>query len=218
MLKIKNVSKAFNGPQGQVEALSEISLSVSVGQLIALQGPSGCGKTTLLLIAGALLEPDTGHVLIDNRNPYQLSPNQRSILRANTIGFVFQQFHLIPYLNILENILAASIKNTDSVVEREKKLIDNFNLTDRATHLPAQLSTGQCQRTALARALINQPKILLADEPTGNLDEENGEIVLSSLADFANDGGAVLIVTHDSRVTNFSDRTINLLQGRMDNQ
>ena len=218
MLKIKNVSKAFNGPQGQVQALSEISLSVSAGQLISLQGPSGCGKTTLLLIAGALLEPDTGHVLIDNRNPYQLSPNQRSILRANTIGFVFQQFHLVPYLNIIENILAASIKNTDSVVERAKKLIDKFNLTDRAAHLPAQLSTGQCQRAALARALINKPKIILADEPTGNLDEENGQIVLSSLADFANDGGAVLIVTHDFRVTQFSDRTINLLQGRMNNQ
>jgi len=218
MIRIDNISKSFSSPDGRVQALKNISLTLEAGQLMAVQGPSGCGKTTLLLTAGTLLKPETGHVFVDGHDPYLLSPNHRSDLRAAKIGFVFQQFHLVPYLSVLENILvpcAANPKPTD--MDRAKELIDHFNLADRIGHFPSQLSTGQCQRVALARALVNDPKLILADEPTGNLDEENAKIVLSYLAEFADKGCAVLIVTHDPYIGQFTHRTIRLCNGVLQN-
>lgn len=214
MLQFKNVTKVFKGPQGKVTALHDVSFSVDPGEVVAVRGPSGCGKSTLLLTAGTLLRPTEGSVAIDGNNPYALAPNSRSALRAGTIGFVFQQFHLVPYLSVIDNVLLPSVvQKTDEAEARAQELLIRFGLEHRARHVPAQLSIGERQRTALARALFNKPKLLLTDEPTGNLDPENGEIVLLALRTFAEEGGAVLLVTHD--VTDCATRTLKMENGSL---
>ena len=211
MITVAHISKTYRGPDGPVTALKTLSLSVAPGELVAVQGPSGSGKTTLLLIASGLLRPDTGTVTVDGQAVYDLSPNGRSGLRAEKIGFVFQQFHLIPYLTVLENVLAPSVVfPSPDADERARELIRHFRLDHRVNHVPAQLSMGECQRVALARALLNDPAIIMADEPTGNLDEENGHVILQYLAEFAEQGRAVLIVTHDAQVFDYTHRSINL--------
>src|SRR4030042_119925 len=178
MLEFKNVSKWFNGAQGKVTALKGISFSVRPGELLAVRGPSGCGKTTLLLTAGGLLRPSDGQMCIDGQDPYAMSPEMRSRLRASTIGFVFQQFHLIPYLTVRQNIMTASLAVPQKEAsERAQQLISRFGLDDRADHVPARLSTGERQRTALARALFNEPKRILGDETTGKLGEKKSKTV-----------------------------------------
>jgi ABC-type lipoprotein export system ATPase subunit len=216
MLEFKNVGRSFDGSHGLVEALSDVSFSVEPGELLAVKGPSGCGKTTLLLIAGGLLSPTSGQIILDSQNPYELSPESRNRLRAKSIGFVFQQFHLIPYLTVRQNIQVASVAvPANEAGERTQELISHFGLDDRADHVPAKLSTGERQRTALARALLNRPKVILADEPTGNLDEDNAKIVLGYLSQYVNDGGCVLLVTHDVRAANHASRTLQMSKGRL---
>lgn len=220
MLEITNISKSFSGPSGAVKVLCGLSLSVAAGEVVAVHGSSGCGKTTLLLTAGGLLRPGNGEVLINGTNPYLLSNDKRSTLRAAKVGFVFQQFYLIPYLNVADNVLAAEgVGGLDAAVsgklgqERAKELLKHFNLSHRIDHYPEQLSTGEKQRVALARAVFNKPEIILADEPTGNLDEKNAQVVLEYLSEFAGNGGAVLVVSHDSKVSQFSNRSVCLSEG-----
>jgi putative ABC transport system ATP-binding protein len=216
MLEFKDVTKWFDGAQGKVTALSEISFSVQPGELLAVRGPSGCGKTTLLLVAGGLLSPDSGQIGLDGQDPYELGPEMRNKLRARMIGFVFQQFHLIPYLTVRQNIQVASLAaGANEAAERTQELISHFGLDDRAGHVPAQLSTGERQRTALARALLNRPKVILADEPTGNLDEDNAKTVLGYLSQYVSDGGCVLLVTHDVRAAGHASRTLQMSKGRL---
>lgn len=216
MLEFKNVSKWFNGTQDKVTALKDVSFSVRPGELLAIRGPSGCGKTTLLLTAGGLLRPSEGQLNLDGQNPYALSPEKRSELRGRVIGFVFQQFHLIPYLTVRQNIMTASLavpqKETS---ERAQKLISRFGLEERADHVPAKLSTGERQRTALARALLNEPKIILADEPTGNLDEDNAQTVFGYLSQYVSDGGCVLLVTHDARAAAHATCSLQMSRGEL---
>ena len=215
ILECSEISRDFAGPDGAVHALVDVSLSVDAGELVAVRGPSGCGKTTLLLVAGALLKPSAGHVLVGGRDPYELGPNDRSRLRADSIGFVFQQFYLVPYLDVLDNVMAPSVaKPQPDAAARAGALIARLGLEPRTHHVPSQLSTGERQRAALARALMNQPKIILADEPTGNLDEANGDVVLHHLSEFAENGGGVLVVTHDARVAELAHRTITMENGR----
>ena len=217
MIEVKNLCKTYAGRGNKVVALDNVSLAVKPGEFVAVQGPSGCGKTTLLLAVGALLMPSSGSVSVDGKNPYGLSAENRARFRGTTIGFVFQQFHLVPYLSVEENILAASLAGpVNGARERARSLMDHFQLTGRARHVPAELSIGERQRVALARALLNQPKVLLADEPTGNLDGENAEIVLGHLAEFAQRGGAVLLVTHDARAARYAGRTVVMRQGRVE--
>lgn len=216
MLRFDDVTKQFNGPQGKVTALDRVSLIVGAGETVAILGPSGCGKSTLLLTAGTLLRPSQGAVAIDETDPYALTPDARSAMRAATIGFVFQQFHLIPYLSVIENILLPSVVRPDAgAAERARALLARFNMEHRAHHIPAQLSIGERQRTALARALFNRPRLLLADEPTGNLDPDNGRIVLNALAEFARDGGAVLLVTHEQAGTEHATRVLRMGNGQL---
>jgi len=216
MLEFRNVSKYFEGPEGKLTALNGVSLSVKPGELLAVRGASGCGKTTLLLTAGGLLRPDAGQVSLDGQDPYESGPEQRSKLRARMIGFVFQQFHLIPYLTVRQNILVASLAvPAKEASERAEELISHFGLDNRADHVPAQLSTGERQRTALARAILNRPKVILADEPTGNLDEDNAQIVFGYLSQYVNDGGCVLLVTHDARAAAHATRTLQMSQGQL---
>ena len=218
MLDVKNITQIYKTPNQQVKALDAVSLQVDAGEFVAVEGPSGSGKSTLLLTAGSLLTPDEGHIRIKDQNPYALSSNERAKFRAETIGFVFQQFHLIPYLSVLENILTPSIlTNGKNHHDNAMRLIERLGLTGRVHHVLAELSTGERQRTALARALINSPNLILADEPTGNLDRENAEIVIKSLVEFVNMGGSVLLVTHDAYALQYATRTLHLVNGRIQN-
>lgn len=215
MILLKNVTKHFNGPNGRVTALNDISFSLPQGQLLVINGPSGCGKTTLLLTASGMLRPDSGEVeLMEKYRPYDLAPEQRSRLRGGLVGYVFQQFHLIPYLTVKENIVMPSLSISKEDPEpRAQELVRQFGLQEREDHLPSQLSTGERQRTALARALFNRPKIVFADEPTGNLDDENAETVLIHLRDYASEGGSVLLVTHNASAATYATRTLKMKNG-----
>ena len=248
MLDIRNLSKRYAHADAPVDALVDVSISVEAGEFVCVQGPSGCGKSTLLLAGGGLLAGDAGQVLIDGQDPYALAPDERAALRASRVGFVFQQFHLVPYLSVLDNVLSPSLalaENKGTVVhepkahpqgsskigdrhlrgcavsesvpifERARMLIDYFGLAERAAHKPSELSTGERQRTALARALLNEPGLILADEPTGNLDADSARAVLEYLAEFARHGGAVLLVTHDDRAAAYAQRTVKMRAGRL---
>lgn len=216
ILDIQNLSRIFQGPAETITAVDNVSLALEKGEFVAVVGPSGCGKSTLLLTAGALLRPSSGHVSINGENPYNLSPDKRSHFRADKIGFVFQQFHLIPYLTVLDNVLAPSLaKPNPNARNRANELIKRFNLEDRKYHVPSTLSTGERQRVALARALLNEPDLILADEPTGNLDKENKDIVLQYLANLASEGAAVLMVTHDDNAKAKTTRSLHLNAGKI---
>jgi ABC-type lipoprotein export system ATPase subunit len=219
LAECRSLSKTYNRNGKSIRALDDVTLQIDSGQFIALRGKSGCGKSTLLLASGGLLRPDSGNVSIDGTDVYRMSPDQRAAFRAGRIGFVFQQFHLVPYLSVLDNVLAARLGMNDdrpSVPrERAEHLINQLGLSGRRNHRPGELSTGECQRAALARAMLNQPTLVLADEPTGNLDGENAEIVLKHLAEFAASGGAILLVTHDDRAAGFADRTLSMADGRI---
>lgn len=217
LVDIQDARKTYQGASGQVLAVDGVSLSVDGGEFVAVQGPSGCGKSTMLLIAGGLLTPESGSVQIGGEDPYALTADARSKFRADNIGFVFQQFHLVPYLSVLDNALAPSIATGSKDAEqRARELLDQFSLSHRLEHTPGELSSGERQRTALARALLNEPKVLLADEPTGNLDTENATEVLKHLRKFAAAGGAVLLVTHDAQAAAAADRVIHLRDGKLD--
>jgi len=216
MLELQHVTRRFNGPEGTVTALDDFSLVVRTGEFVAVVGPSGCGKSTLLLTAGGMLRPDRGSVCIAGTDIYSLSQEARADFRARRIGFVFQQFHLIPWLSVQDNVLAAHPGRTPREFrERAAELIRRFGLEERRLHLPSQLSTGERQRTALARALLTDPDLVLADEPTGNLDPDNARVVLESLRQAASDNRAVLLVTHDSRAAEAADRVVRMERGRL---
>ena len=215
VLAINQLGKSFPSAAGDVHAVRDVSLEVAAGELVTLRGPSGCGKSTLLMAAGGLLEPTSGSVEINGTDLYSLGQNGRAQFRAENIGFVFQQFHLIPYLDVRDNILAASLATARAEDERVDELLEIFGLQQRAHHVPAALSTGEKQRTAMARALLNNPKLILADEPTGNLDQDNAEALLEQLSGFSGKGGAVLLVTHDARVDDHAGRTIEISDGNL---
>ena len=216
MLEITGISAYFKGPDGIVRALDNVSLEIPRGGFTAVQGPSGCGKTTLLLIAGGLLAPGEGRVGIDGKDLYGLRSDDRARFRAENIGFVFQQFYLIPYLSVFDNIRspALAVPGQDGE-KRAMELIEQFRLTDRKNHVPSELSTGERQRVAMARAVFNNPKLILADEPTGNLDRDNARIVLDFFISFADSGGSVLMVTHDNAISSSAHRIKRLKNGKM---
>lgn len=214
MLLLEKVAKTYPKGDGRVTALAPIDLATAPGEFVALQGPSGSGKTTCLLVAGGLLRPDSGRVTIDGHDLYAMTRNQLAAFRSQNIGFVFQQYHLIPYLSVLENILApeAARARHDGAARAARALAEQFGLGHRIDHTPAELSSGEKQRTALARALLFRPKVLLADEITGNLDQANAEIVLGYLREYVKTGGSVLLVTHDISSARQADRVAYLTQ------
>ena len=216
LLSLEGLNKVYSSTSNKVQALRDVSLELKEGDFVAVQGPSGSGKSTLLLTAGTMLAPDSGRVSMLGEMPYAMHANQRAAFRAKHIGFVFQQFHLVPYLNVFENVQAASLglpssnRKTNSKVEQ---LLEQFGLTSRGRHLPSQLSVGERQRCCIARALLNDPKLLLADEPSGSLDQTNAQIVLQELRRFSESGGAVLLVTHDSGAAQSADRILQMQEG-----
>lgn len=217
-LKVSDLSKRFATRTGVVNAVQEVGFELEKGDFAALHGPSGCGKSTLLLMIGTLLSPDEGSIEIAGQLPYELSIKKRASFRADQVGFVFQQFYLIPYLNVLENVLVGELAgggDTEKFRKRAETLLERFGLSHRIDHVPATLSIGEQQRVALARALLRSPGLLLADEPTGNLDRDNSEVILGFLAEFAQEGGAVLMVTHDDQARASASQSMEMKNGAL---
>jgi len=213
MLQIDHLCKEYRVGGQVIRAVDDVSLSVQVGEFVALVGKSGCGKTTLLLSAGALLRPDSGRVTVAGQDVYALGSGSRAAFRAANIGFVFQQFHLVPYLTVLQNVLCPSLATPiEHAQEKARALLEQMGLGHRLAHTPAQLSTGERQRVALARAVLPQPKLILADEPTGNLDDVSARMVIDALANFATGGKCVLIVTHDKEVAARAKRVVAMAE------
>jgi len=216
MLRFDHVTTLRATTRGEVRILDRLCLEVSAGEFVVLRGPSGCGKTTLLLTAGGMLRPTSGRVTVDGQDLYALSGRDRNRFRGQHIGFVFQMFHLLSYLNVRENILVAANTNPENATatrERAWELLRRLGLEPREHHRPAALSTGERQRTAIARALLNQPKLVLADEPTGNLDPGNAAEVLRQLEAFHGTGGTILLVTHGAAADSFADRVLDMRAG-----
>jgi putative ABC transport system ATP-binding protein len=215
-LEVDRVSKHYRvAGSAPLKALDDVSLTVAAGEWIAIMGPSGSGKTTLLNILGCLDQPTSGTVRIGSTDISKLSRADLVRFRAETVGLVFQQYHLIPHLTAVENVMLAQYFHSMTDEAEALRALDHVGLKDRAAHLPSQLSGGEQQRVALARALVNDPKIILADEPTGNLDAANEQIVLDLLGGLHAQGRTILLVTHDERVGRCADRRINLEHGRI---
>ena len=219
MIQLRHVSKSYTPKSGvPIEVLSGVDLSIEAGTFAAISGASGCGKSTLLLIAGGLMRPDAGEVTVGGHNLTAIRGDELGRRRAETVGFVFQRFHLLPYLSVRDNILAATVAvktSPDRAEARAVELMQRLGLADRAGHLPGELSVGEMQRTALARAMLNEPKVILADEPTGNLDPENAAIVLDAFAGFSAQGGTVLMVTHNPSDAARASQQWRMSQGRV---
>ena len=216
MIRCDEVTKIFRKNGSEVTSLDRFTAEVAEGEFVAVRGPSGCGKTTLLLTLGGMQRPSAGSVQLGGRDLYALSPAERAGLRSSEIGFVFQMFHLVPYLDLLGNVLLACPgKPSAEVRRRAGGLLDELGLAGRASHRPGELSAGERQRLAVARALLNRPKLILADEPTGNLDPENAAEVIRHLAEFHRGGGTVVLVTHGASADAHADRTLRLEQGQL---
>ena len=215
MISCKHLNKVYRGKAGEVRSLDGLDLAVKAGEFLCVRGPSGCGKTTLLLTLGAMLRPTNGTVQVNGQEIYDLSLRERSKFRATTVGFVFQMFHLVPYLTVLENVLAAAGgTNSKDARHRAETLLAELGLSSRLRHRPSELSAGERQRTALARALLNQPQLLLADEPTGNLDPQNAAEVFQHLKQFQRSGGTVVVVTHGDTAEGVADRVLEMRNGK----
>jgi putative ABC transport system ATP-binding protein len=206
LMKLVGLSKSYD----TVIALDDVSLRMGAGELIALRGPSGAGKSTLLYVVAGLLGPDAGSIEVAGSDLSKMSGFEKTRFRKEIIGLVFQDARLIPYLDIRANILAAGGDQA-----RADQLMDSLGLEGRAAHVPGKLSAGEQQRVGLARALVHRPKLILADEPTGNLDDVSAEAVVFGLRNFVKDGGSVLVVTHDPRVLEKADRVITLEKGKI---
>jgi ABC-type lipoprotein export system ATPase subunit len=212
VIKLHDVSIKY--PGALARALDEINLDITKGEFIVLRGPSGSGKTTLLFLLAGMLRPTDGDITISDQKLSDLSAEQKSRFRAENIGFVFQMFHLVPYLTVTENVKLAVVKGkpkSDSVSE----ILKTLGLEEKVASLPSELSAGEKQRTAIARAMVNRPQLLLADEPTGNLDTENARSVLSSLEEIHHRGATVIVASHDSMADTFADRIIELKDGKI---
>jgi putative ABC transport system ATP-binding protein len=218
IIYLEGVTKVFYTDEVETHALSGIHLDVTKGEYVSINGPSGCGKSTLLSILGLLDSPTEGSYLLDNKPVEKLSLSERARIRNREIGFVFQSFNLIGDLTVFENVeLPLTYRGMKSTERKERvnEALEKVGMSHRAKHLPSQLSGGQQQRVAVARALAGHPLILLADEPTGNLDSRNGEAVMELLRELNKEGATICMVTHDPRYARHADRTIHLFDGRV---
>lgn len=217
MINIQNIEKSYRTDEVETAALRQLSLQVKAGEFVAIMGPSGCGKSTLLNILGLLDDADTGSFLFDGLEVSQYSENRRAELRMEKIGFVFQNFNLIDELTVYENVELPLLYQKTKAGERRKRVeyvLDKMQLMHRRNHYPQQLSGGQQQRVAVARAVVHQPKVILADEPTGNLDSNNGNEVMQLLTELNELGTTIIMVTHSEHDARFSHRIVRMLDGQ----
>ena len=211
LLEVKNVSKIY----GDLHALKEVNFQVRKGEWVAIMGSSGSGKSTIMNIIGCMDKPSVGEVILDGQDITKESQNSLTKIRREKIGLIFQQFHLIPYLTALENVMVAQYYHSIPDEQEALQALERVGLKDRAKHLPSQLSGGEQQRVCIARALINSPEIILADEPTGNLDEVNEKIVIEILKQLHKEGSTIIVVTHDLEVGDVAERKIILEYGKI---
>ena len=216
MLSMEKVSKSYRHRGQIVKALDGATLDIAEGDFVSIVGPSGSGKSTLLLMLGGMLSPSSGRVVLNGQSVYDLNADGRARLRKENIGFVFQTFNLVPYLTVMENVeipLYLAGLDDDAQVDRATTLLERVGLGDRLDHKPAELSVGQQQRVALARMLANDPSVILADEPTGNLDPETSEQVIGFFEEFHREGRTVVMVTHDPKAAERAKQTLRLASG-----
>src|SRR6056297_152347 len=216
MYQLNQVTRTYNCRGKIVTALNSVDVTIQNNEFLAIVGPSGSGKTTLLSVLGGMLQPEQGEVLFDGVSLYDMPLDSRAQLRGTKIGFVFQTFNLVPWLTALENVQIPMMLggfSSKQQVARASELLERVGLHDRVDHHPGELSQGQQQRVALARTLANDPQVILADEPTGNLDQETRSQVMEYLAEFHRDGRTIILVTHDADTAAFANRTLRLVQG-----
>ena len=218
MIKTDSISKVFRTEEVETHALVDVTLDVKKGEFVAIMGPSGCGKSTLLNILGLLDKPTTGGYVLDGTDMTVLSEQERNVYRRGTLSFIFQSFNLIDELTVEENIELPLLYMKVPASERKHRIEDvlkRMDMVHRSKHFPSQLSGGQQQRTAIARAIVMQPKLILADEPTGNLDSKNGQEVMMLLRELHKEGTTIVMVTHSARDASYADRIVNLFDGRV---
>ena len=218
MIKTKNLQKIFRTDEVETHALSNININIQEGEFVAIMGPSGCGKSTLLNILGLLDNPTGGQYFLNGTDVSEFIEKQRTRLRKGIIGFVFQSFNLIDELNVFENIELPLLYMGVNSAERKSKVeqvMERMQIAHRRNHFPQQLSGGQQQRVAIARAVVTSPKLILADEPTGNLDSKNGKEVMGLLTELNNDGTTIIVVTHSQHDAGYASRVINLFDGQL---
>lgn len=211
LLELKNIYKIY----GDLHALDDVNMKVEKGEWLSIMGPSGSGKSTMMNIIGCMDKPTKGEVLLDGKDVSKESKKSLTTIRRDKIGLIFQQFHLVNYLTALENVMLAQYYHSLPDEKEALEALDRVGLADRAKHLPSQLSGGEQQRVCVARALINYPEIILADEPTGNLDEANEEIVVDLFRKLHNEGTTLIVVTHDPEVAEVAQRTLVLRSGKL---
>lgn len=216
VISLAGISKSYKSGDERTVALDQIDLTINKGEFVAIMGPSGSGKSTMMHILGLLDTPTTGTYMLDGKDVSKLSKNAQADLRNEHIGFVFQQFNLMPRTTVLENLLLPTVYGeTADRYERAEKLLKQVDLVDRATHTGAQLSGGQIQRVAVARALMMNPSLILADEPTGNLDTKRSEEIMALFRSINNAGATIVLITHEPEIAAFADRVITLKDGRI---
>ena len=216
LVRVSGVTRRFTGREGGVTALADIELEIERGRYVCMVGPSGCGKSTLLLTLGGMLHPTEGSIHFDGKDLYSLTGAERARVRGGRIGFVFQLFHLVPYLDLIDNLrLAGGQLPHAPTRQKAAQLLEEVGLGHRARHRPNKCSAGERQRAAVARALLVEPELLLADEPTGNLDPENAEAVLELFGRYHAGGGTVVVVTHGREAQEHADEVLRLEAGRL---
>jgi putative ABC transport system ATP-binding protein len=219
MIKIRNLCKSFQRPgEAMLKVLHEVDFSVDEGEFVAIVGPSGSGKTTLMNILGLLDRPDSGEYELQGKPVAKLSPEERARVRNEAIGFVFQQFHLLPRTTATENVelpMLYSARSDAAIQKRAREALCRVGLEERLTHYPSELSGGQQQRVAIARALVNDPSVILADEPTGNLDQKSGRQIMELFRELNRNGSTILLITHDNAVANAASRIVHIDDGQL---
>jgi putative ABC transport system ATP-binding protein len=219
MIKIRNLCKSFQRPgEALLKVLHEVDFSVDEGEFVAIVGPSGSGKTTLMNILGLLDRPDSGEYELQGKPVATLSPEERARVRNEAIGFVFQQFHLLPRTTATENVelpMLYSARSDSDIQKRAREALCRVGLEERLTHYPSELSGGQQQRVAIARAMVNDPAVVLADEPTGNLDQKSGRQIMELFRELNRNGSTILLITHDNAVANAASRIVHIDDGQL---
>jgi len=219
MIKIRNLCKSFQRPgEALLKVLQEVDFSVDEGEFVAIVGPSGSGKTTLMNILGLLDRPDSGEYELQGKPVAKLSPEERARVRNEAIGFVFQQFHLLPRTTATENVelpMLYSARGDADIQKKAREALCRVGLEERLTHYPSELSGGQQQRVAIARAMVNDPAVVLADEPTGNLDQTSGRQIMELFLELNRNGSTILLITHDNAVANAASRIVHIDNGQL---